>query len=249
MALLDGATRAVLARYEYSHFGEIIRATGPRAKANPFRFSTKFAEDETGLVFYGYRYFSPSLGRWISSDPSQGRFGRNLYAFCRNRAGNSVDVDGRMEYVDIWDYADLGLTCVGTIREMLDIYEDIHLIDPLKWVGAAGGTAGYAVVGGAEAFVKSGIAMLDAANNLLHHERAKTGSLVGNAEDFILHVSRSDTAEADLDALTIAIQAATPSDETGAKGVFESVLNKSYATSDAVTAWFGVSIIEDVLTK
>ena len=31
--------------------------------------STKFYDDETGLVYYGYRYYSPNLGRWISRDP------------------------------------------------------------------------------------------------------------------------------------------------------------------------------------
>ena len=35
---------------EYGPFGEFIRATGPMAKANPFRFSTKYQDDETDLV-------------------------------------------------------------------------------------------------------------------------------------------------------------------------------------------------------
>ena len=37
-------------------FGELLRATGPMAKANPFRFSTKYQDDETDLLYYGYRY-------------------------------------------------------------------------------------------------------------------------------------------------------------------------------------------------
>jgi RHS repeat-associated protein len=39
------------------------------AKANPFRFSTKYQDDETDLFYYGYRYYSASTGRWISRDP------------------------------------------------------------------------------------------------------------------------------------------------------------------------------------
>jgi RHS repeat-associated protein len=50
-------------------FGEVLRATGPMAKANPFRFSTKYQDDETDLLYYGYRYYNPSTGRWISRDP------------------------------------------------------------------------------------------------------------------------------------------------------------------------------------
>jgi len=41
------------------------------AKANPFRFSTKYQDDETDLVYYGYRYYSASTGRWRSQAPLQ----------------------------------------------------------------------------------------------------------------------------------------------------------------------------------
>ena len=40
-------------------FGELIRATGPVANLNPFRFSPNYQDDETDLVYYGYRYSSP----------------------------------------------------------------------------------------------------------------------------------------------------------------------------------------------
>jgi uncharacterized protein RhaS with RHS repeats len=43
-------------------FGELIRATGPMAKLNPFRFSTKYQDDETDFLYYGYRYYNPSTG-------------------------------------------------------------------------------------------------------------------------------------------------------------------------------------------
>ena len=50
-------------------FGEVIRATGPMAKANPFRFSTKYQDDESDLLYYGYRYYNANTGRWNSRDP------------------------------------------------------------------------------------------------------------------------------------------------------------------------------------
>jgi len=65
-------------------FGEVLRATGPMATANPFRFSTKFQDDETGLLYYGYRYYDLSTGRWSSRDRIGERGGKNLYAFVRN---------------------------------------------------------------------------------------------------------------------------------------------------------------------
>ncbi len=57
------------ARYDYGPFGESIRHTGSYAKANPFRFSTKFTDNETGMLYYGYRSYNPSTGRWLSRDP------------------------------------------------------------------------------------------------------------------------------------------------------------------------------------
>ncbi|MCX8092209.1 MAG: RHS repeat-associated core domain-containing protein [Verrucomicrobiae bacterium] len=67
--LVNGGTGAESTRYEYGPFGEPLRATGPLAKENPFRFSTKRTDHTTDLVLYEYRPYSPSLGRWLSRDP------------------------------------------------------------------------------------------------------------------------------------------------------------------------------------
>ena len=56
---------------EYGPFGEAIRSTGPMAKANPFRFSTKYQDDETDLLYYGYRFYNASTGRWINRDSAE----------------------------------------------------------------------------------------------------------------------------------------------------------------------------------
>jgi RHS repeat-associated protein len=75
-------------------FGEVIRETGSLAKLNPFRFSTKYDDDETGLLYYGYRYYNPSTGRWPSRDPMGEQGGLNLYGFCLNRPIDDVDLLG-----------------------------------------------------------------------------------------------------------------------------------------------------------
>ncbi|MBK8915075.1 MAG: hypothetical protein IPM64_10835 [Phycisphaerales bacterium] len=58
----------IVATYEYDPYGNIISQSGTYADTNPIRFSTKFLDPETGLYYYGYRYYSPRLGRWISRD-------------------------------------------------------------------------------------------------------------------------------------------------------------------------------------
>ena len=59
----------LLAHYEYDPFGNTVAATGVAATDNHFRFSTKYHEDESGLVYYGYRFYSAGLGRFLSRDP------------------------------------------------------------------------------------------------------------------------------------------------------------------------------------
>jgi RHS repeat-associated protein len=68
-ALVNAADGTVVANYEYGPFGELIRATGPMAKANPIRFSTKYQDNESDLVYYGYRYYDRSTGKWLNRDP------------------------------------------------------------------------------------------------------------------------------------------------------------------------------------
>ena len=68
-ALVAEANGSLSARYEYGPFGETLRATGPMAKKNPLRFSTKYTDDQTGFLYYGYRFYNPTSGRWLSRDP------------------------------------------------------------------------------------------------------------------------------------------------------------------------------------
>jgi len=83
-----------VAEYEYSPFGETLKATGNIGLENKFRFSTKYTDSETGLLSYGYRYYYPTIGRWIGRDPIQEEGGENLYVFCGNEPMNKFDVNG-----------------------------------------------------------------------------------------------------------------------------------------------------------
>ncbi len=88
--LVDTAGTGV-AHYEYDPFGNVVFQTGSLASGNPYRFSTKFHDSETGLVYYGYRYYSPKTGRWLSRDPIDERGGLNLYLFGSNNSINLFD--------------------------------------------------------------------------------------------------------------------------------------------------------------
>ena len=75
-------------------FGEVIRSTGPMGKANPFRFSAKYQDDEADLLYYGYRYYRASTGTWISRDPIGEKGGMNVYDFVNNVPVMQVDPIG-----------------------------------------------------------------------------------------------------------------------------------------------------------
>lgn len=67
------------------------------AEANPIRFSTKYLDAETGLLYYTRRYYDVVNGRWSSKDPIGERGGINLYGMVGNDAVNLVDVLGLVD--------------------------------------------------------------------------------------------------------------------------------------------------------
>lgn len=77
----------VIERYRYSAFGEeeILDPNGEQRAAsivnNPWRFSGKRVDEETGFVAFGLRYYYPSTGKWITPDPIGYGDGPNLYAY------------------------------------------------------------------------------------------------------------------------------------------------------------------------
>ncbi len=88
------STGTVQAHYEYDPFGRTTVATGTKAQDFSHRFSTKPLDAETGLYYYGYRYYDPVTGRWPSRDPIGERGGINLYGFVGNDPIRNFDLLG-----------------------------------------------------------------------------------------------------------------------------------------------------------
>ncbi|TWT45283.1 tRNA3(Ser)-specific nuclease WapA precursor [Phycisphaerae bacterium RAS1] len=70
---VGSASSSIKAHYEYDPYGGLVASSGTYADTNTYRFSTKPWDDETGLGYWGYRYYDPWLGRWISRDPAADR--------------------------------------------------------------------------------------------------------------------------------------------------------------------------------
>ncbi len=80
--------------YDYDAFGRETRSAGPAADSIPFHFSSKFTDAETGLNYYGYRFYDPVAGRWLNRDPIGERGGLNSYRFITNKSVCAIDYLG-----------------------------------------------------------------------------------------------------------------------------------------------------------
>jgi RHS repeat-associated protein len=84
----------IVAAYEYDAYGDVDTASGNYEGDNPFRFSRKWFDDESALGYWGYRYFSARLGRWLTRDPVEETGGDLLYAYVLNDPTNDIDSFG-----------------------------------------------------------------------------------------------------------------------------------------------------------
>jgi len=88
-AVID-ASGAVQERYQFTAFGRTaFLAPDYSARASSsfgwdVLFHVELADPETGWMNYGFRFYAPELGRWISRDPMGKAGGVNLYGFVYN---------------------------------------------------------------------------------------------------------------------------------------------------------------------
>jgi len=119
-----------VAWYEYAGFGKVLTEGGAMKDSNPMRYSTQYTDDDaarergdgeaagfarraesagapwasrrqTGLVYYGLRYYDPGKGRFLNRDPIGESGGMNLYRFVGNNPVDRVDVWGLGKYATV----------------------------------------------------------------------------------------------------------------------------------------------------
>lgn len=64
----------------------------------PWLFATKEYDPETNLIYFGHRYYDPTIQRWLSKDPLLQKED-NLYTYCFNNPLRYIDPDGRFTIV------------------------------------------------------------------------------------------------------------------------------------------------------
>ncbi|KGO87064.1 hypothetical protein Q765_07580 [Flavobacterium rivuli WB 3.3-2 = DSM 21788] len=64
--------------------------------ATPYKFNGKELDSETGLYYYGARYYDPRTSIWLSTDPLMEKYPNvNPYVYCVQNPINLIDPDGR----------------------------------------------------------------------------------------------------------------------------------------------------------
>jgi RHS repeat-associated protein len=82
---------------EYYPYGETSYRAGrniAEVGLKRYRYTGKEKDEESGLYYYGARYYAPWLGRWTAADPAGTIDGLNLYMYCRGSPANSIDPEG-----------------------------------------------------------------------------------------------------------------------------------------------------------
>jgi RHS repeat-associated protein len=90
------STGASTGAADYDSFGQPLSRSGV-ARQILYGFSSKPTDPDTKLIYYGFRWYLSSFGRWLSLDPAEERGGVNLYAFVGNKPLNFVDILGLSE--------------------------------------------------------------------------------------------------------------------------------------------------------
>jgi RHS repeat-associated protein len=94
-SVITDSTGAQVSHYEYTPYGSLAQAEGTDTVKHKF---TGKELDSTGLYFYGARYYDPTIGRFITADPTIQRpydsQDLNRYSYCRNNPINYTDPSG-----------------------------------------------------------------------------------------------------------------------------------------------------------
>ncbi len=97
---LDGE---VVQHIEYVPFGEVFIEERNNTWNTPYLFNGKELDEETGLYYYGARYYNPRISLWYGVDPLFDKYpAHSPYCYTMNNPVVLVDPDGEDTYLVIY---------------------------------------------------------------------------------------------------------------------------------------------------
>ena len=92
----DGKVTEQLANYPFGHL-RFERYADTLTHPSDYKFTGKETDEESGLIYFGARYYNPEIGRWLSTDAKKQH--NNPYMYARNRPLSYIDSDGNQDFV------------------------------------------------------------------------------------------------------------------------------------------------------
>lgn len=95
-SIITNGNGEVTQRIEYLPTGETFIEQQDTYWVSPYKFNGKELDEETGLYYYGARYYDPRLSMWLGTDPMQGKYpGISTYCYTMGNPVRLIDPDGK----------------------------------------------------------------------------------------------------------------------------------------------------------
>ncbi|MDD5703267.1 MAG: RHS repeat-associated core domain-containing protein [Dehalococcoidales bacterium] len=122
---ISNASGAVVQRYAYDSFGNMTITTNGNIN-QPYTYTSREYDKETGMYFYRARYYDPKAGRFVTKDPIGFAGGDvNLYAYTKSRPINLTDPSGNTPAGNEYDDG-IGISWVNPFTYWSDLYSYAH---------------------------------------------------------------------------------------------------------------------------
>ncbi|MGO8792471.1 MAG: RHS repeat domain-containing protein [Terriglobia bacterium] len=123
--------------YVYDSFGNLTASTG--TITNPFQYTGREFDPETGLYCYRARYYDPNIGRFLSEDPVRFNSVTDFYPYVANNPATMIDPFGLQHtpggpwHPDPWiKYSCLGTDSCATLSWKIALFKAI-IAGHLAW--------------------------------------------------------------------------------------------------------------------